>query len=154
MSCCVSTCCNDVKNLKIVGVDAARQSVYFSSLFRWGMPVPVAGFHVQPRKVLNVAFEKHGRVFLWLVQAFFYVCAFARKRPCQEREEAFWSVKLRLTIHTEPFCLSIVCGARQAVVRSTCPRFGKLIAMCEDWAGNGFTASSFYAFYGRACYHF
>lgn len=84
----------------------------------------------------------------------FYVCAFARKRPCLEREAAFWSIKLCLTIYAKPFCLSSVRGARQAVVQSTCPRFGKLIAMCEDWAGNGFTASSFYAFYGRACYHF
>lgn len=86
---------------------------FFSSLFRWGMPVPVAGFHVQPRKVLNVAFENRGRVFLWLVRASFYVCAFARKRPCQEREEAFWSVKLRLTIHAKPFCFEH-CSRRKA----------------------------------------
>lgn len=77
------------------------------------MPVPVAGFHVQPRKVLNVAFENRGRVFLWLVRASFYVCAFARKRPCQEREEAFWSVKLRLTIHAKPFCFEH-CSRRKA----------------------------------------
>lgn len=44
-------------------------SLFF--VFRWGMPVPVVGFHVQPRKVLNVAFENRGRVFLWLVQTFF-----------------------------------------------------------------------------------
>lgn len=149
MSCCVSTCCNDVKNLRIVDVDAARQSVYFFKFVAEGRAVSSSWLACTASKDVKMSpWALCGGVFLCLVQDFLRPCAFASTRPRQEYRKkplrACHAVTLRLTIHAKPFCLCIVAPALGLENQ----------LQCEDWLGNGFTTSFFYSFYGRTCYHF